>query len=45
MQIAVTDNNWATITYGYSPEHFDGVVEFYADLVEKGEIKSYTIIS
>jgi hypothetical protein len=43
MQVTVTDNNMKTIAYGYSPEHFAGVVEFYSDLVQSGDIYTYTV--
>ena len=43
MQVTVTDNQMKTITYGYSPEHYAGVVEFYSDLVQAGEIYTYTV--
>jgi hypothetical protein len=43
MQVTVTDNKMKTITYGYSPEHYAGVVEFYSDLVQAGEIYTYTV--
>ena len=43
MQVTVTDNNMKTITYGYSPEHYAGVVEFYSDLVQSGDIYTYTV--
>ena len=43
MQVTVTDNNMETITYGYSPEHYASCVEFYSDLVQSGEIYTYTV--
>ena len=43
MNVTVTDNNMNTVTYGYAPEHFAGVVEFYSDLVQSGEIYTYTV--
>jgi hypothetical protein len=43
MQVTVTNNKMETITYGYSPEHYAGVVEFYSDLVQKGDIYTYTV--
>jgi hypothetical protein len=43
MQVSVTDNKMETITYGYSPEHFAGVVEYYSHLVQSGEIYTYTV--
>jgi hypothetical protein len=43
MQVTVTNNKMETTTYGYSPEHYAGVVEFYSDLVQKGEIYTYTV--
>jgi hypothetical protein len=43
MNVSVTDNNMKTITYGYSPEHYASVVEFYSDLVQSGEIYTYTV--
>ena len=43
MNVTVTNNNMETITYGFSPEHYSGVVEFYSDLVQSGEIYTYTV--
>jgi hypothetical protein len=43
MQVTVTDNNMETITYGYAPEHYGSCVKFYSDLVQSGEIYTYTI--
>lgn len=43
MQVTVTDNNMKTIVYGYSPEHYAGLVEFYSDLVQSGKIYTYTV--
>jgi hypothetical protein len=43
MQVTVTDKKMNTITYGYSPEHYADLVEFYSDLVQSGEIYTYTV--
>ena len=43
MNVTVTDNNMKTITYGYSPEHFAECVKFYSELVQNGEIYTYTV--
>jgi hypothetical protein len=43
MQVTVTDNKMKTITYGYAPEHYASVVEFYSDLVQAGSIYTYTV--
>ena len=43
MNVTVTDNKMETITYGYAPEHFAGVVEFYSNLVQSGDIYTYTV--
>jgi len=43
MNVTVTDNKMNTITYGYAPEHYAGVVEFYSDLVQDGSIYTYTV--
>jgi hypothetical protein len=43
MNVTVTDNKMETITYGYSPEHYASVVAFYSDLVQSGEIYTYTV--
>ena len=43
MNVTVTDNKMGTITYGYSPEHFASVVEFYSGLVQDGSIYTYTV--
>ena len=43
MQVTVTDNELNTITYGYDPEHYASLVEFYSKLVQSGEIYTYTV--
>jgi len=43
MNVKVVNNEETEITYGFSPEHFDGVSEYYNELLEKGEIQSFTI--
>jgi hypothetical protein len=43
MQVTVTNNNMETTSYGYDPEHFGSLVEFYSNLVQTGEIYTYTI--
>jgi hypothetical protein len=43
MQVTVTNNNMETITYGYAPEHFASCVEFYSNLVQAGDIYTYTV--
>jgi hypothetical protein len=43
MNVTVTSNNMKTITYGYDPEHYASLVEFYSNLVQSGEIYTYTI--
>jgi len=43
MQVTVTDNKMNTVTYGYSPEHYASLVEFYSDLVQSGKIYTYTV--
>lgn len=43
MQVTVTDNKMETITYGYAPEHYGSLVEYYSGLVQSGEIYTYTI--
>jgi len=43
MQVTVTDNNMETLTYGYDPEHYGSLVEYYSDLVQAGKIYTYTI--
>jgi hypothetical protein len=43
MNVTVINNEDTAITYGYAPEHYDGVVAFYADLQSKGEIQSFTV--
>jgi len=43
MQVKVTNSNMETVTYGYSPEHYAGVVEFYSNLVQSGDIYTYTV--
>ena len=43
MNVTVTDNQMNTITYGYSPEHYGSLVEYYSSLVQSGEIYTYTV--
>lgn len=43
MNVTVTDNKMNTVTYGYDPEHYASLVEFYSDLVQSGEIYTYTV--
>ena len=43
MQVTVTDNKMETLTYGYDPEHYGSLVEYYSDLVQAGKIYTYTI--
>ena len=43
MQVSVTDNKMETITYGYDPEHFGALVEYYSNLVQAGEIFTYSV--
>lgn len=43
MQVQVTNNNMETITYGYSPEHYGSLVEYYSGLVQSGEIYTYSV--
>jgi hypothetical protein len=43
MNVTVTNNDLSQITYGYSPEHYAGVVEFYSNLVQSGEIYTYYV--
>lgn len=43
MNVTVTNNKMETITYGYSPEHYGSLVEYYSNLVQAGEIYTYTI--
>ena len=42
MQVIVTNLDMTETTYGYSPEHFAKVVEFYSDLVQSGKIYTYS---
>ena len=43
MNVTVTDNKMKTTTYGFDPQHFASVVEFYSDLVQSGKIYTYTV--
>ena len=43
MQVTVTNNKMETTVYGFSPEHYAGVVQYYSDLVQAGEIYTYTV--
>ena len=43
MNVTVTDNQMKTITYGYDPEHYAGLVEYYSGLVQAGSIYTYTV--
>jgi hypothetical protein len=43
MQVIVTDNKMKSVTYGYSPDHYAGLVEYYSGLVQAGEIYTYSI--
>lgn len=43
MQVTVTDNKMQTKTYGYAPDHFADLVEYYSHLVQSGQIYSYTV--
>jgi hypothetical protein len=42
MQVQVEKDGVFT-TYGYSPEHIEGVTEFYEKAYQDGEIDSYII--
>jgi hypothetical protein len=43
MEIIVTNNDLSQVTYGYDPCHYASCVEFYSDLVQSGEIYTYTV--
>jgi predicted Zn-dependent protease len=43
MIVKVIDNKDREIAYGYSPEHIEGVSNYYKELVENGEIQSFEI--
>jgi hypothetical protein len=43
MTVTVINNQDTAITYAYSPDHYEGVVQFYNDLQANGEIKSFTV--
>jgi hypothetical protein len=42
MQVIVTKLDMTQETYGYSPEHYADVVEYYSELVQSGKIYTYT---
>jgi hypothetical protein len=42
MNVAVKKNG-AVVTYGYAPEHYEGVVEFYAEALSNNEIDSFIV--
>jgi hypothetical protein len=35
-------SGWS-LTYGYDPEHAEGVLEYYNDLMSSGDIRSFTV--
>ena len=43
MTVIVIDNNGNKATYGYDPEHMEGVLGFYANALSKGFISSYSV--
>ena len=45
MQVKVTNKDMNTITYGYDPEHYEAVLEFYRDAVDNGEIVDFEVVS
>ena len=42
MEVIVTNLDMTQTRYGFDPEHFARVVEFYSDLVQSGKIYTYT---
>jgi hypothetical protein len=42
MNVIVTNLDGKQVTYGYSPEHWAGVIKFYSDAVQNGEILTYS---
>jgi hypothetical protein len=42
MNVAVKKNG-AVVTYGYDPEHYEGVVKFYSDALSNNEIDSFIV--
>ena len=42
MKVTVTNLDMTQVTYGFAPEHWAKVIKFYSDLVQNGEIYTYT---
>ena len=43
MKIVTTKSDGQQDTYLYDPEHFDGVVSFYAESLKNAEIVSFSV--
>ena len=43
MRVTVLNNNGTVTRYGFDPEHYTGVVEFYSRLTQEGKIQTYTV--
>ncbi len=43
MQVITTTRTGETITYGYDPQHHQSVMEFYRELVDRGDLVDYRI--
>jgi len=43
MQVITTTKTGETITYGYDPQHHQSVMEFYRELVDRGDLVEYRI--
>jgi hypothetical protein len=44
MTITVHHHSGKTTTYSYDPAHYEGVTDYYKDLMFKGEIWFYTVL-
>jgi hypothetical protein len=43
MQVITTTKTGETIIYGYDPQHYQNVIEFYRELLDLGDIVEYRI--
>ena len=44
MTYEITLNDGMIITPSYAPEHHEGVCDFYADALERGEISAWRVL-
>jgi len=43
MRVTVLDNLGVVTRYGFDPQHYRALGDFYSRLVQEGKIKTYTI--